>query len=173
MKKLILLCLLSLTVKSQVQTGTVILVNAQPNEVCRGENLTITFKFKGIHDPNKWFSFYYEMPNLAAYPLMFVQCDTFYTFNKTVVNSDTIYSFVHNIPPTIPYGVCQLKVAPDHNFPGRNLTIKNCGITGIEELEQDESKPIYYDLQGNIIEPRSNELIIKQVGHKRFKVIIE
>lgn len=177
MKKLILLCLLSLTVRSQPPTQTVTIINASPTSICRLEAITVEFKYKytGTFDASisNQFSFYYLAQNLAVYQIRLIKSKDLFHLNKHLVGSDTIYSFSEDISISVPLGNYQVRVSPEAMLTGKNIEIIDCHLTGIEELQANELKPIYYDLQGNIIEPRSNELIIKQVGHKRFKVIIE
>jgi hypothetical protein len=40
-------------------------------------------------------------------------------------------------------------------------------------LLPDSATPIYYNFSGQIVEPKQGELLIKQVGNKRIKVLIQ
>lgn len=51
------------------------------------------------------------------------------------------------------------------------VTVTDC-VSGIDEYQLDSQKPVYFDLRGNRIEKRTNEVIIKQVGSKRIKTLI-
>jgi hypothetical protein len=52
------------------------------------------------------------------------------------------------------------------------FVILNCNLVGIQEYAQASETPVYFDLNGNKIEKRSNELIIEQVGLRRRKIFI-
>lgn len=55
-----------------------------------------------------------------------------------------------------------------------SFTLQLCGTpnyTGVSEIDGG-FEAIYFDLNGNTIEPRKNELIIKQTGNVRKKVVI-
>lgn len=170
MKKIILLSLLALNLNSQI-TGTVVLTEVTP-DICVGQKFTIKFKYIGTHEPNKYFSFACYSSDMISHPLLFCQASAFYGMNKVFNGTDTIYSFQTTASATIPPAYYIVGVGPDGGYPGKNLNISIC--TGIEEQSNSSNRKIvYYDLQGNIIESRNNELIIKRVGNIMSKIIIQ
>lgn len=169
MKNIVLLCLLALSLKSQI-TGTVVLTEVTPN-VCVGQKFTIKFKYIGTHEPNNYFGFTCYSSTMIGYQLLFCQASDFYNMSKVFNGTDTIYSFKAMASFTIPPAAYIVAVSPDGNYPGKNLNISIC--TGIEEYGSSyNQKVIYYDLQGNVIEPRKNEWIIIRIGNNKPKSIL-
>lgn len=178
MKNLLLSLLLFqfIEINSQsVTQGSVAVLNINPYHQCRGENITIKFKFlyqPGL-DGEEVFSFNYQADNLAIWAGSSFKCKEFFHFNKEMQGTDTLYVFEQNIYTAIPLGHYLIKALPVRTAYGRSLMIDECGVTSIEELNQNGQIPVYYDLRGNVIDRRSNELIIEQVGVNRRKIFIQ
>ena len=176
MKKiiLILMCLISLRAAAQItSTGTVILTSVAPYYACIGDSITISFKFKysGVPSAVKQWNFNYNNNGQYTQIKYFVFSE-FYHMNKSLIGTDTIYSFKALVPLTLPQVLMGVDVNTSGEYPGKNIVIQKC-INGIEQYQLDSITPIYYDLMGNKIDKRMNEVIIEQVGNYRRKVLIQ
>ena len=176
MKNLLLLPFLALSVMgySQATTqGSVGVFNDAKNYICTGGDIPIGFRFKFTPQLNgeESFNFYYQAQNLAVYPCTSFKCKEFFGFPKTVVGNDTIYWFTAIISPSVPLGTYMVQSSPSRYPGGKNFGIYSC--VGIEEYQLNSQIPVYYDLRGNKIDRRENELIIEQVGLKRRKIFIQ
>lgn len=87
----------------------------------------------------------------------------------TITGNDTIYHIRLGIHPWV--GVGDAQVYSPHGGNKINLKIW-CLSTSLNEYSMDWGKATYYDLLGNPIEKRLNELIIEQKGFARRKIII-
>lgn len=153
--------------------GSVGVYNGMDGIACSGGEINVGFRFKftaGL-DGEEMFNFYFQAPNLAAYPGEQHKCKEFFGFTKTLAGVDTIYWFKAPVIASIPLGPYMLLSSPSRYPGGKNLTVSAC--TGIKELSLNNQIPIYYDLRGVKIEKRYNELIIEQVGANRRKIIIQ
>lgn len=176
MKKiiLILVCLISLRAAAQItSSGTVILTSVNPYYVCMGDSITISFKFKYSGVPTtapQWLFKYNNNGQFTA--IKTFTYSEFYHMAKNFVSPDTIYSFKAKVPTTLPQIMLAVDVNVSGEYPGKNIVIQKC-INGIEQYQLDSIAPIYYDLMGNKIDKRMNEVIIEQVGNYRRKVLIQ
>lgn len=141
-------------------------------------NFTVNFKYHitGVPTNFEQYTFDYHNSINQVWPGRTVAYDEIFHLTKNFNGTDTIYSFVLNpstgtVPP--PLGNYLFIVMPDNSFPGKTLGIYDCTITGIEEYKLDSLKPVYFDLRGNKIDRRENELIIEQVGINRRKIFIQ
>lgn len=178
MKKIIIItfCLLSLVSVSQVtSTGTLMITNVSPYYACQGDSITISFKFKYSGTPSsipQW-SFVYN-DNGAFTQIKSFNYAEFYHLSKSLSGTDTIYAFKAIVPKSLPLNT-QLAVTVNAGtgiYLGKAIMVQDC-TTGITEVNPDEIKPVYFDLYGNKIEPRKNEIIIEQKGNVRRKIIIQ
>lgn len=168
MKKIILLCLLSLSIKSQ----TVVITSLSTYDQCKGFDVTVNFKHLGIYNNTNYFSFGFIAQNLASYPIRTITSDDFYSMNKSLIGVDTIYSFTHNIGSNVPAGQYRLEVSPAGKYPGKSIMIRDCYLAGIKEHDTDsDSKPIYYNLMGNIVSELKEGSMVKRVNNRVFIVI--
>lgn len=178
MKKLLLLFALATALNSLSQvyppSGTVHIISVEPAVFCRKDTITIHFKFfySGINDTIVPFFFHYFRPQFSFVSIWQPKYYKFYGLTKNVVGSDTVYSFKTTVPATYsagPTNICinsQLSCIPIKFF--------ECfDSSGLEELNPDSQKPVYYDLYGNIIDPRKNEIMIEKIGNKRRKIVLQ
>lgn len=146
--------------------------------ICQGTESQITIqlkvKYTGDFDTSALlnvicvrleFEFHYVTP--------IIPLSSIFSMPKTFNGTDTIYYYTFAYTPTINVGTYLLYIAPyNESNPAVILEIVECvGIKKYEFIAKEE-KPIYYDLSGNIIDPRTNELMIMKIGNKRKKVII-
>lgn len=175
MKKIVLLCLLALSIKSQTTTQTVQITAVNPSHVCRDGEITLEFKFKytGTFDTTYYnqFSFRYVSQNLTVWPIRTIKARDIFSLSKKLAGTDTIYYFTQNVDPQLSFGDYQVRVLPEATFTGKILKIMDC--VGIKEYSPDKEQVIYYNLDGKMIEPVEKQLMIKQVGDRRSKVIIQ
>ena len=89
-------------------------------------------------------------------------------------NLDTLYSFNCNIPCNSLDGLGSAAIFLVTLKDGINntLLVKNCTV-GIEEYSDDEEVVKYYNFSGQVVQPKQGELLIKQVGKTRIKVLIQ
>lgn len=156
MKKIIFLFLaLTLTSFSQTQVKITAIT---PTSVCYGDSVQVSYK-----------------PMSSGSQILFVQFDfggvnwsdpiTVHTGYASYV---TEYKTWLKIPVQSPIGV--IGVCSDVCLA---LSVTDCVTTGIKQYSLDESIPAYYDLYGNSIDKRFNELIVEQRDGLRRKVIFQ
>lgn len=81
--------------------------------------------------------------------------------------------FSANFPSEVPTngaGIYLIKV--ESCSTSKTITVNVSICTSISEIILENSNTSYYDLQGNIITPRHNEVIIKKIGQKFKKIVI-
>jgi len=194
MKKLFMVCWLGLTLfaKSQIITPSGVVSNMSlapsPAIVCACDSVKISFKFKVSGSPNALpgseFNFYYRYydTQLMFYKFTLIKSLHYYQIWQLVKIPqviDTVYLFWYKIPCDIitkigTPGATQLLIdftLNDGTF-NHPLLIKDC-TTAIGEYESDESTPVYYNMQGQIVEPKQGEILIRLRGRSRVKVLIQ
>jgi len=182
MKKLLIILAvgLSLSVYSQqvTPTGTVLSLSVSQQSVCQCDSVDFSFIFREKPTfPSSVASFSVYARNASVYVLLktFTHGDIKLMGTSPVGNQDTIYFSKMLIP-------CDLlsKLGVDFDYTAsitfkdgssEGLFVKNC-LVGVDELLPDSATPIYYNFSGQIVEPKQGELLIKQVGNKRIKVLI-
>ncbi len=187
-----LACLTALNVASQVTpTGTVQITKAGPlhpplhtttEYICTGDTMVVSFKFtfSGTVDNSPGWNFHFinYTTNIVT-PLQTFSYSEFYRMNKALSGIDTIYSFKYQVPANFSamdaIGNITIETGGTYLYPGKSVNIQHCDVTGIQEYFLNDSPPVYYDLQGNKIEPRKNEFIIKEmetINHEKIRKII-
>lgn len=156
---IIILILLNLSVKSQ----SIYLYSVSPTPVCKGDSLSVQFTWNRVAG-----SVVFE---LTTTPKTYWTLGSIYSLPKYKMGIDTIYTVKLMVPFNTDNGNYILKDAYQDVSTGKDVTV-NCNMVGISEYELNSLKPTYYDLQGNIIQVRYNELIIEQLGGVRKKLII-
>ena len=102
---------------------------------------------------------------------------SFYTNNKYLIGIDTIYSFKICLPnfqvgtyALSAWGYCSTAYLGGSTK--YNLSVVDCSIVGLVELELNENYT-YYNLQGELVEPIKGELLIRKSKNTYKKVIIQ
>jgi hypothetical protein len=159
-------------------TWTVSVYNNGQTIACLGSPFTVKLKFKYTSpvNPSSIVYFVYKADNLADYGAFNIKCGDIYGLPKSFNGTDTIYIFNFNIPENIPIQHYLLYARPITGLVTQaavNVQLDAC--VGIEELELNKSieAPVYYDLMGNEIDKRYNQIIIERVGNNRRKVLIQ
>jgi len=186
MKKLLIILAvgLSLSVYSQQvnPTGTVSNLSISQTSICACDSVDFSFIFrnKAVLPPPSDFYIWAKEGNKEVLVHTFDYTDIYKMGTSPVGNlyQDTIYFSRMFIP-------CDLLSKLDlggfnsfnvtFNFKDDNtekLRVADCTV-GIDELLPDSATPIYYNFSGQIVEPKQGELLIKQVGNKRIKVLIQ
>ena len=135
--------------------GQVKILDFNPKNPCPGDSLSVTFSYSA--------------------PVAF-------QFNVFTATINAIFSTLYpggdsaiikfKLQPFLSIGQATISTGPAISAQSRTLFL--CDAVGILELESNNTKElVYFDLQGNRIEKRTNELIFEQVGHKRRKIYIE
>jgi hypothetical protein len=174
---------LSLSVYSQQTnpTGTVSDLSVSQSSVCLCDSVDIIFIYREVSplpspiDFNIWakegnnyhlvHSFdYNDIKQMSFSPVGNFYNDTLY-FTKMFIPCDLLSKLnfggdIAIISFTFKDGI------------NETAMVKNCTV-GIEEYELDNSTAVYYNFSGQIVEPKQGEFLIKQVGNKRIKVLIQ
>lgn len=174
---------LSLSTYSQQvnPTGTVSTLSISQTSVCACDSVDFSFIFRGntqLVNPPK---FNIWAKNGSQYLLIhsFDWIDISKMGTSPVGNfyNDTLYFSRMFIP-------CDLLEKLNLNFPSfsvqftlkdnitEGLVVVNCTV-GIEEYEIDGQEVKCYNFNGQIVQPKQGELLIKQVGKTRIKVLIQ
>ncbi|MFA7287675.1 MAG: hypothetical protein WC055_02245 [Melioribacteraceae bacterium] len=96
------------------------------------------------------------------------------------INNDTAYSFWYKIPCDLINNIGKsgdsqvlIKITLKDGS-GIAVLVKLCNLTGINSYEYDKKDvPVYYDMNRVIVAPKSGELLIRQIGINRVKVLIQ
>ncbi len=132
--------------------------------VCPGDTLTVFFRWNNAMG----FTTFRLVPQFGQQQGWTYANAQFYQLPKTLIGVDTIYEIKLDTWVTFPLGLANM--TPDLiTYWPMNFA---CDV-GIKEEELDPKIPIYYDIYGNRIQPRNNELLIEQRGRNRKKVIIQ
>jgi len=184
MKKLFIILAvgLSLTVNSQQSnpTGTVSNLSIIEGSVCVCDSINVSFVYRAqvpLSAPTN-FTLFAQVSSLYRTMALFNYTDIFKMSKAPVGNffNDTTYSFKLKIPCNSlePSGVNTIFSFTFKDSKIEAVLVKDCtNAVGIEEHEKSILTPIYYNFSGEIVEPKQGELLIKQVGNKRIKVLIK
>jgi hypothetical protein len=193
MKKLIQIILVVVaTLIFNYMSAQNILEKVEPSTICPGQCTSVWFRFNPkCKLPNQQTNAYPPQPMIFSYggSVITQSYSVFYTNPKQIskigqgLQYDTLYSIpicfgttTITLPSAVQYtikatGYCSTAyLGGDETL---TLTIVDCSVLGIEEQELNNQPIIYYDLYGNRIEPRLNEVMIKQQGRRRTKIIIQ
>jgi hypothetical protein len=184
MKKLLIILAVGLSLSANSQqvnpTGTVMTLSVFQPSICQCDSVEFSFVFRDVAIQPPPQDFFIWAKNLNTHVLI----HTFdYTDIKLMPTSpvgnfyqDTIYFSKMLIPCNL---LSKLGVGFDFSTGitfkdglSDNLFVKDC-LTGVEEYSEDEKVVKYYNFSGQVVEPKQGELLIKQVGNKRIKVLIQ
>lgn len=158
--KTIILLLLALTIKSQT---TIFYVT--PVTLCPGDSIGVLFKYNGTPGESQ-FNFQGDSALLQIW--QYSNTD-FNGLPKSIVGGDTLY-FVQL--PTYSYWKQQKGKLSVDWVTTWDITLRCAAPVGLPEYSMDQQAVTYYDLMGNAINKRLNELLIEQRGGLRRKVYI-
>lgn len=181
-KLLIILAAVTSTAYSQQTnpTGTVMNLSITQSSICLCDSVDISFVFRENNTAST-IPFHIWAKNVSNYSLVhsFDYNDIYSMGTSPVGNiyNDTIYFTRMAVPCDL---LSKLNVSGSAAIIGftfkdgisENVTTFDCTV-GVEEYELNDSNPIYYNFSGQIVEPKQGELLIKQVGNKRIKVLIQ
>lgn len=177
MKKLFIILAvgLSLSVYSQQSnpTGTVSDLSITQLSVCACDSLDVSFMFRDNNlmvNPPKFIIFYKQFGDPYVSYYQFDWTDI-YKMGTSPLGLDTIYLF-RMVAPCNKIGSIQFSFSNMNGGAFESVAVIDCTV-GIEEYEQSSLTPIYYNFSGQIVEPKQGELLIKQVGKTRIKVLIQ
>lgn len=169
MKKSVLLLSLILSLIGTAQNQSTITINSvSPDTVYAGDTITIFFSFKkpgpGTVIQDQWY-----INSKAQGQISGISYTDYYSLPKEFIGTDTIYQLKIKTLTTHGIGAGSVKAHNSNVVP----FFFCCNLTGIEEYRADTLAPIYFDLIGNRISPRHNEIMIEQRGVIRRKIIIQ
>lgn len=157
-----------------------IIVKIEPAVICQSVCTSVYFKYNNTCKlPNQ------QSPAFPVQPMYVTVGDTivtkpyssFYTNNKYLIGIDTIYSFKICLPnfqvgtyALSAWGYCSTAYLGGSTK--YNLSVVDCSIVGLVELELNENYT-YYNLQGELVEPIKGELLIRKSKNTYKKVIIQ
>lgn len=182
MKKLLIILAvgLSLSAYSQVtnSSGTVSTLSVAENSVCICDSVNVSFIYRiqlPISAPID-FTIHAKVDNVYRVMYVFNYNDIF-KMNKVAIGNiynDTTYLFKLPILCNSLDGIGDVAIFLFTLKDGINKTVlvKNCTV-GIEEYEMDGQEVKYYNFNGQIVQPKQGELLIKQVGKTRIKILIQ
>lgn len=185
MKKLLIILAvgLSLSVYSQQTnpTGTVSDLSIVQGSVCLCDSVDVSFIFRNKATLPSPSDFYIWAKSGSNYILMhtFDYNDIYQMLATPVGNlyNDTLYHTKVSIPCGLfsNNGISGSAAILPFTFKDgllETLIVYNCTV-GIEEYSADEQTITYYNFNGQVVEPKQGELLIKQVGKTRIKVLIQ
>lgn len=183
MKKLLIILAVGLSLSAYSQqvnpTGTVSNLSIVQTSICACDSVEFNFIFRENAQGTVPFNIWAK--NGSQYLLIhsFDRMDISQMPTTPVGNfyNDTIYHSTMTIP-------CDILTKLNLNFPyfsvqftlkdgvSEGLGVVNCTV-GVEEYEMDGQEVKYYNFNGQIVQPKQGELLIKQVGKTRIKVLIQ
>jgi hypothetical protein len=177
MKKtlLILAALISPFFKAQVNPNfpTINIWRVLPQNACPGDTLRVNFKFNPPSQGTLTNS-YFIIKSASTYSTAWQgNWNTFYSLPKETWSPLAWNDSCYLIKLVVPFGLTACSCASVQSTGDYlGFTLNGCATHIIEQSVNSESNAIYYDLFGNTIDPRPNELIIQQNGFMRKKIII-
>lgn len=166
MKKSITILLIILSVfvsKSQVS-----LISAS-EKTCPGSDIEVKFKWDQSIGKSSFRIDYVIYNGILGARIWEFDNSTFYGLQKEIISGDTIYNKKLNTDSSFPVGQVHLNATGS----GSLLIELTCNdITGIPEYNLSDQKPVYYDLTGNIVEPKAGQILIIKQGNSFKKVFI-
>lgn len=152
--------LMCLSAKSQYTITSV-----SPTQLKPGDTLTINFIYKGQPGSSQF--------NLGPLTggggqIWQYQNATFYSLPKTFNGADTIYTIKIKTPAD--YQLGESMISPDWK---NGILLFFYEAVGIIEYTSGAPGTIYFDLTGNLIEKRYNEVIVEQIGTRRRKIYFQ
>jgi len=185
MKKLLIILAVGLSLSDNSQkknlTGTVSDLSIIQSSVCLCDSVDISFIYRDVTPlpPPSPFSIWAKDGSKYSLVKSFDYTNIQNMWSSAVGNfyNDTLYHTKVGIPCDLlsklnisgDVGIVTLTFKDGINKP---ITVYNCTV-GIEEYELDNSAAIYYNFSGQIVSPKQGELLIKQVGKTRIKVLIQ
>lgn len=159
----ILLIILSMFVsKSQVS-----LVSAS-EKTCPGMDIEVKFKWNQSSGVTNFRIDYLSDNGILGAKIWEVENLTFYSLQKEIVSGDTVYIKNLNTQSWFPSGLINLSCGADP----LTIELKCNDLTGINEYNLSNQKPVYYDLTGSIVEPKAGQILILKQGNNFKKVFI-
>jgi hypothetical protein len=188
MKKLLIILAVgfsSIAYSQQVNpTGTVSNLSISQVSVCLCDSVDFNFIYRNVYPMPAAYDFSIWAKNGSKKVLVhtFDYTDIYKMGTSPVGNfyNDTIYFSRMYIPCDLlskldlgSFNSITVQFTFDYmNGPNEGLGVVNCTV-GIDEYELNDATPIYYNFSGQIVEPKQGELLIKQVGKTRIKVLIQ
>lgn len=184
MKKLliILAAILTLSANSQVtnSSGTVSALSIAQNSVCVCDSVNVSFRYRCQLPLSAPVDFTLHAQVNSVYRTMaLLNYNKIFKMSKVPVGNiynDTTYSFkcpisCNSLAPSGINAIFSFTFKDAIIIP---VLVKNCmDAVGIEEHSADEEVVIFYNFSGQIVEPKQGDLLIKQVGKTRIKVLIQ
>ena len=165
MKKTITILLIIMSVF--VSKSQVTLVSAS-EKTCPGMDIEVKFKWNQSLGSTSFRIDYLSDNGILGAKIWEVENLTFYQLQKEIVSGDTIYIKKLNTESWYPSGLISLSCGSDP----LNIELKCNDFTGITEYNLSNQKPLYYDMMGNIVEPKSGQILILKQGNTFKKVLI-
>jgi hypothetical protein len=166
MKKLIAKCLIASAFICKAQFSPIVNVWQVNQSVCKGDSIKVLFKYAKAEQGSYNNSYFALTSNTNTFVLWQGSVLSFSLLPTEYIGIDVCKVIKFSIP-FYANGNVNL-TTPTSSTP---LIIKNCNVGLTEQYIEIVENPIYFDLQGNRINKKTNELIIEQIGNKRKKVI--
>lgn len=166
MKKIIILLFMCFSIKSNAQLTASVIVKSVTDSVIMGDTIEIHFVANFAYN---------DYARLQLWTPIYLQ-DCMYSHYTTVYglskDSNNYYIKKVKIIPAMGYGNARIYSNSTPSPGYLPFYIKHDDV-GIREIDKTNSQNIeYYDLMGNKIDKKPNELIIEKSGNYRRKVII-
>jgi len=165
MKKSITILLLMLVAffgKSQIS-----IVDAS-EKTCPGDDIEVKFKWNQSLGVTNFRIDYLSDNGILGARIWETQNLTFYALEKEIISNDTIYIKKLNTESWYPLGKVKLSCGSD----SLNIELKCNDVTGVSEYNLNHKNCMYYDFTGNIIEPKTGQILILKQGNTFKKVLI-
>lgn len=182
MKKLLLILAVGMSLSANSQqinpSGTVSALSVSEYTACACDSVNVSFVYRIQFPLSSPVDFTIHAQVNGVYRTMKVfNYNDIFKMNKVPVGNiynDTTYSFkCHILCNSLDgLGATAIFLFTFKDGINENVTVKDCAV-GIEEYLADEEMAIFYNFNGKIVQPKQGELLIKQVGKTRIKILIQ
>lgn len=157
MKKLFIIAVIFASLTSKGQNATIIYTD--PEQLCKGDSTKIVFSLNSVPSGVFNVKMYIKGTNTTIFTGQGSDL-------KSEINGYYVWYKMPSSFSTGQFSIC----SPLSNC--YYLWLNDCVTTGLSECEAQNTEVLYYDVQGDKIKARKNELIIEQRGSVRKKIII-
>ena len=165
MKKTITILLIIMSVF--ISNAQVDIISAS-EKTCPGIDIEVNFKWDQSNGISVFRIDYLKDNGVLGACIWEVENSTFYNLEKKIIAGDTIYTKNLSTQLWYPFGEVALSCVNNST----NIELKCSDVTGISEYDMVNSKPVYYNFTGEIVDPKPGQILILKQGNTVKKVLI-